>query len=302
MLFKIRNYNTLMNNMMYGFKEDYITTEIGQIHFYTMGNGPPVLLLHGYPQCSLMWKETALILSQSYTTIIPDLRGYGNSAAPKGLDDHSNYSKRAMALDMIQIMDHLGIKKFSIVGHDRGGRVGHRLSRDHRDRVKALSVLDICPTLDMYKATNKEFATGYFHWFFLIQESPLPEDFIGKNPRLWLKTCFRRWSGEFDYRDKFEVYLEKFSRKETIHATCEDYRASASIDLIHDKEDIDEKLAIPIQVLWGEKGLINKCFQPLDCWGKYTTKDVQGEALPCGHFIPEDAPKLLSKKLSEFLF
>ena len=287
--------------MMHNFKEDYITTEVGPIHFYKLGKGPPVLLLHGYPQCSLMWEETATILSENYTTIIPDLRGYGDSAAPKGLHDHSNYSKRVMALDMVQVLDYLSVDKASIVGHDRGGRVAHRLARDHRDRVSSLSVIDICPTLDMYEQTSKDFATNYFHWFFLIQDAPLPEDFIGRNPRLWMNNCLGNWSGGFRFREKFEVYLEKFSPRENIHATCEDYRASATIDLKHDKEDLAKKIDIPIQVLWGEKGVIHKCFQPLQSWSKYTTKDVVGEALPSYHFIPEEIPEILSKKVSDFL-
>ena len=287
---------------MCDFKEEYINSEVGQIHFYTLGTGPPLLLLHGYPQFSLMWKETATLLAKAYTTIVPDLRGYGDSATPKGFTDHSNYSKRAMALDMIQVMNHLGFERFSVIGHDRGGRVGHRLARDHRERINSLSVIDICPTLDMYKATSKEFATGYFHWFFLIQDCPIPETFISENPKLWLKTCLGRWSaGGFDFKEKFELYLEKFSNYKNIHATCEDYRASASIDLKHDKEDVDDKLSIPIQVLWGKKGLIDKCFKPIELWKKYTTERVWGEALPSGHFIPEEVPEKFVEKVSEFL-
>ena len=164
--------------MLKNFTKNSIITDIGKIIYYKRGDGPPVLLLHGYPQFSLMWEESALLLSQKYTTIIPDLRGYGESAKPKGLPDHSNYSKRAMANDLIQIMDSLKYQKFSVVGHDRGGRVAHRLCRDFPKRIDKMVVLDICPTLDMYKATNSEFAFGYFHWFFLIQKYPLPEKLI----------------------------------------------------------------------------------------------------------------------------
>ena len=287
--------------MIDGYKKNFIETEIGKIIFYSRGSGPPVLLLHGYPQYSLMWEETAFILSEKYTTIIPDLRGYGESAKPKGLPDHSNYSKRAMAKDLIKIMDFLRYDNFSVVGHDRGGRVAHRLSRDFPKRVNKMTVLDICPTLDMYEATNKEFSFGYFHWFFLIQNYPLPEKLIQNNPSLWLNNCLNKWSGGFNFDKKFKAYLEKFDNPETIHSTCEDYRASSSIDLIHDKEDLEKKIDIPIQVLWGKHGLINKCFNPIEIWQKYSKKVVIGESLNCHHFIPEEIPIILNKKLMQFL-
>ena len=248
-----------------------------------------------------MWEETALLLSDKYTTIIPDLRGYGESAKPKGLFDHSNYSKREMAKDMIQIMDNLKYQYFSVVGHDRGGRVAHRLSRDYSHRVQKMTVLDICPTLDMYESTNKEFAIGYFHWFFLIQKFPVPEKLIQNNSSLWLKECLNKWSGGHNFEQKFDSYLDKFNNPETIHSTCEDYRASAGIDLIHDKKDYKKKLNIPIQVLWGKNTLINKCFNPIDIWQKYTKKNVVGEALNCYHFIPEEIPDVLNQKLMQFL-
>ena len=241
------------------------------------------------------------LLSDKYTTIIPDLRGYGESAKPKGLFDHSNYSKREMAKDMIQIMDNLKYQYFSVVGHDRGGRVAHRLSRDYSHRVQKMTVLDICPTLDMYESTNKEFATGYFHWFFLIQKFPVPEKLIQNNSSLWLKECLNKWSGGHNFEQKFDLYLDKFNNPETIHSTCEDYRASAGIDLIHDKKDSKKKLNIPIQVLWGKNTLINKCFNPIDIWQKYTKKNVVGEALNCYHFIPEEIPDVLNQKLMQFL-
>ena len=287
--------------MIDGYKKNFIETEIGKIIFYSRGSGPPVLLLHGYPQYSLMWEETAFILSEKYTTIIPDLRGYGESAKPKGLPDHSNYSKRAMAKDLIKIMDFLRYDNFSVVGHDRGGRVAHRLSRDFPNRVNKMTVLDICPTLDMYEATNKEFSFGYFHWFFLIQNYPLPEKLIQNNASIWLNNCLNKWSGGFNFDKKFKSYLEKFDNPETIHSTCEDYRASSSIDLIHDREDLEKKIDIPIQVLWGKHGLINKCFNPIEIWQKYSKKVVIGESLNCHHFIPEEIPKILNKKLIQFL-
>ena len=206
-----------------------------------------------------------------------------------------------MAKDMIQIMDNLKYQYFSVVGHDRGGRVAHRLSRDYSHRVQKMTVLDICPTLDMYESTNKEFATGYFHWFFLIQKFPIPEKLIQNNSSLWLKECLNKWSGGHNFEQKFDLYLNKFNNPETIHSTCEDYRASAGIDLIHDKKDSKKKLNIPIQVLWGKNTLINKCFNPIDIWQKYTKKNVVGEALNCYHFIPEEIPDVLNQKLMQFL-
>ena len=286
---------------MRNFKENLIRGVEGQIFFYTSGTGPPVLLIHGYPQSSIMWEETASILRKNFTTIIPDLRGYGRSFAPKSLGDHSTYSKRAMATDLVNIMDFLSFKHFAVIGHDRGGRVAHRLARDYPERVTALSVLDICPTLDMYELTKKKFATSYFHWFFLTQDFPIPEIFIEKNCKFWMETCLKKWSGGHNFGHKFERYYRDFNRKKYIHSSCEDYRASASIDLEHDKLDRLKKLKIPIQVLWGCKGVINECFDPIKLWSNYTQVSVSGEALPCYHFIPEELPELLCKKLREFL-
>ena len=244
--------------MFKGFKKKFIKTKKGKIFCRVGGKGSPLLLLHGYPQTHLMWHKTASKLSENFTVIVADLRGYGSSFAPNGDARHINYSKREMAKDMVQMMNKLGHKKFFLAGHDRGGRVAHRMARDHRNKIIAMSVLDICPTLDMYEQTKKEFAKAYFHWFFLIQPKFLPENMIKSDPRKWMKSCLDKWSGKHNFGKVEEAYLKCFREMKRIHASCEDYRASATIDLEHDKKDRKKKLNIPIQVLWGKKGVVGK--------------------------------------------
>ena len=205
-----------------------------------------------------------------------------------------------MAKDMVQLMDKLGFKKFFIAGHDRGGRVAHRLARDYRKKVVAMSVLDICPTIDMYEQTEKNFAKAYFHWFFLIQPKWLPEKMIMSDPRKWMKSCLDKWSGNHKFGKVEENYLKCFKQPKRIHGSCEDYRASATIDLDHDKQDRKKKLNIPVQVLWGSKGVIGKQFKPLKIWQRYTEKKVIGYPINSGHFIPEQNPKATIKHLTDF--
>ena len=286
--------------MFNGFKKKFVKVSKGKIFCRFKGNGPPLLLLHGYPQTHVMWHKTAPELSKYFTVIVADLRGYGDSLVLPGGTNHKNYSKREMAKDMVQLMSKLNFKKFFVAGHDRGGRVAHRMARDYRNKIMALSVLDICPTLDMYEHTDMKFAKGYFHWFYLIQPAPLPEKMIMADPKRWLKSRFNRSSKRAIGRVEDE-YFRAFKQSKRIHATCEDYRASFSIDLVHDKEDAEKKLNIPILVLWGKHGLINKCFNPIEIWQKYSEKVVIGESLNCYHFIPEEIPKILDKKLKQFL-
>tara|TARA_Y100000590_G_scaffold147539_1_gene169385 strand:+ start:721 stop:1596 length:876 start_codon:yes stop_codon:yes gene_type:complete len=288
--------------MFKGFQKKYVKVKKGKIFCRIKGNGLPLLLLHGYPQSHLMWHKTAPELSKYFTVIAADLRGYGSSLVLNSDDKHINYSKREMANDMAQLMDKLGYKRFFVAGHDRGGRVAHRLARDHRKKVIAISVLDICPTLDMYQKTNKEFAKAYFHWFFLIQPKWLPERMIKSDPRKWMKNCLDKWSGNHKFGKIEKGYLRSFKQMKRIHASCEDYRASATIDLEHDKKDQSKKLNIPIQVLWGKKGVIEKQYKPLTVWQKYTTKKISGLAMNTGHFIPEEDPKGTIKKLKNFFY
>jgi haloacetate dehalogenase len=241
-------------------------------------------------------------LARDYTVVCPDLRGYGDSSKPAGRPDHSNYSKRAMALDMVEVMSALGHESFHVVGHDRGGRVGHRLARDHGKRVKTLTVLDISPTLKMYQSTNMQFAKAYYHWFFLIQEGPLPERMLeGEAPFYILKRLGRGKSGLKHFsREALAEYERAFKDPRTIHATCEDYRAAATIDLVHDQKDLKKKLEMPLLALWGKHGVIEALFDCLADW-REVALDVRGRPLACGHFIPEEKPKELLGELRRFL-
>jgi haloacetate dehalogenase len=278
-----------------------VRTRAATINLVAGGNGPPVLLLHGYPQTHAMWHKVAPQLARDYTVVCPDLRGYGDSSKPKGLPDHSNYSKRAMANDMVEVMRSLGHERFHVVGHDRGGRVGHRMARDHGRRVRTLTVLDISPTLKMYRSTNLQFAKAYFHWFFLIQEAPLPERMLeGQAPFYILRRLGRGKAGlKFFSRAAMAEYERAFRDPRTIHATCEDYRAAATIDLVHDQQD-RAKIRMPLLALWGKQGVIEALFDCLADW-REVAADVRGRALACGHFIAEEKPKELLAELRRFL-
>jgi len=268
------------------------------------GNGPPILLLHGFPQTKAIWEIVAPKLAESFTVIASDLRGYGCSSKPNSKPDHSTYSKRSMASDQHALMKALGHDQFFLLGHDRGGRVSHRLAMDYPESVLRLMVLDISPTLTMYDNTTMEFAKGYWHWFFLIQPEPVPETLIGANPQFWINKHMGRHGGTDIFSpERWAEYLAGVSNPLSMHAMCEDYRAAASIDLIHDRADRDagRKLAMPLRVLWGEHGLVNKCFKPIDDW-KAVAQDVSGRALPCGHYIPEELPtELISEARSFFV-
>jgi haloacetate dehalogenase len=284
-----------------GFAKRKIRTSGATINVTFGGSGSPVLLLHGYPETHAMWHKVAPELARDFSVVCPDLRGYGDSSKPKGEHDHSNYSKRAMALDMVEVMGALGRESFHVVGHDRGGRVGHRLARDHGQRVKTLTVLDISPTLKMYRSTNMQFAKAYYHWFFLIQEAPIPERMLrGQGPFYLLKRLGRGKSGlKYFSKEAMAEYVRAFKDPRTIHATCEDYRAAATIDLIHDQKD-RAKLKMPLLALWGRQGVIEALFDCLGDW-REVASDVRGRSLPCGHFIPEEKPKELLAELRRFL-
>lgn len=273
------------------------------IHCAHGGSGPPLLLLHGYPQTHAMWHEIAPVLATRYSVICPDLRGYGDSGKPSGLPDHSNYAKRVMALDQVRLMEALGFRQFAVVGHDRGGRVGHRMARDHRDRVTRLCVLDISPTLAMYEQTTMAFAEAYYHWFFLIQPTPRPETLIGHDPKFYLRWMTGRWGSAGHAHFSQAAYAEYercFEDPATIHASCEDYRAAATIDLVHDREDLADRINCPLLVLWGERGVVQRLFDPLSDW-RAVASDVRGKSLPAGHYIPEEIPELLLHELLPFL-
>lgn len=265
-------------------------------------NGPALLLLHGYPQTHVIWHRVAPRLARRFTVVASDLRGYGDSAKPVTTQDHGAYSKRAMAADQVELMRQLGHERFLLVGHDRGGRVAHRLAVDHPKSVARLAVLDIAPTLAMYEQTTDAYARAYWHWFFLIRPAPLPERMIGADPRLYL----RHKMAESLERNVFDpaawAEYERCFTPGAIHASCEDYRAAAGIDLVHDRADRDSgrKVRCPLLALWGAHGVVEKCFRPLDEWRR-VADDVRGEALPAGHYIPEEVPDLLAQHLETFL-
>ncbi|MFM2120079.1 MAG: hypothetical protein RL722_1547 [Pseudomonadota bacterium] len=268
------------------------------------GSGPPLLLLHGHPQTHAIWHKVAPTLARDYQLVIPDLRGYGDSAKPPGGEDHAPYAKRAMALDLVGLMRHLGHERFRILAHDRGARVAHRLAVDHEARVERLVLLDIAPTLAMYEQTTETYARAYWHWFFLIQRAPLPERLIEADPGAYVRDLMgSRHAGltPFDPLALAE-YTRCLSQPGAAHALCEDYRAAAGIDLEHDRADraAGRRLALPLLALWGERGIVQRCFDPLAEWRKVAT-DVRGQALPCGHYIPEEAPEALLAAVQPFL-
>lgn len=285
-----------------GFTRSRIKTAGAEISIAKAGEGPPLLLLHGYPQTHVMWHKIAPQLAERFTVVLSDLRGYGDSAKPPGGERHEAYSKRAMAQDQAEVMAALGFDSFAVVGHDRGARVTHRLALDHPERVTKAAVLDIAPTLAMYDSTDMTFATAYYHWFFLIQPFDLPERLIGNDPDYYLEKKISAWSkneGCFA-PDALAEYKRCFRDPETIHATCEDYRAGAGIDLDHDRADLDRKIACPLLVLWGAKGVIERSYDVLDTW-RARAVEVTGQALPCGHFLPEEAPEQTLAALQAFL-
>jgi haloacetate dehalogenase len=285
--------------MFTGFHDRVLTTSGTMIRTLIGGRGKPMLLLHGYPQTHVIWHKIVPRLAEQFTVVVTDLRGYGDSSKPVG--DVTHYSKRAMAQDQVEVMDQLGFETFHLVGHDRGGRVAHRLALDYPAQVKKLALLDIAPTYDMYRTSDREFATAYYHWFFLIQPFPLPETLIGANPDYFLDHCLQSWSkteGAFT-PEAIAEYHRCFRQPETIHATCEDYRASAAIDLVHDGADRDHQITCPLLVLWGEKGVIGRKYDVLELW-RQRAREVRGEAIACGHFLPEEAPDATYQHLQAF--
>ena len=267
------------------------------------GNGPALLLLHGFPQSKAIWHQVAPELAKNFTVVASDLRGYGASSKPHGKPDHSSYSKRSMAKDQHALMHALGHKQFFVLGHDRGGRVSHRLAMDFPQSVLKLMVLDISPTLAMYERTSMAFAKGYWHWFFLIQPEPVPETLIGANPEYWLKNHMGRHAGTGIFSpERWAEYLSGVSNPQGMHAMCEDYRAAATIDLEHDRADRNDgkRLQMPFRVLWGEHGLVNQCFTPIADWQEVSDGEVTGRAVACGHYIPEELPELVIKEAEAF--
>jgi haloacetate dehalogenase len=284
-----------------GFEQRRIATSGAEINLVTGGSGPPMLLLHGYPETHVMWRKVAPRLAEDFTLVIPDLRGYGDSSKPPSTPDHAAYSKRALAQDQVETMAALGHERFRVAGHDRGARVTHRLLRDHPRHIERAALLDIVPTLYRFETIDQKAATGSYHWFFLIQPAPFPERMIGAEVEFFLRQMLglSRTPGAHE-PEVFAEYLRCFSNPETIRATCDEYRAGASIDLEHDRADRGRKLAMPLLVLWGERSGQGSGYDMLAVWREHAD-NVTGEAIAGGHFLPEEAPDDTYRALHRFM-
>ena len=274
-----------------GFKTFDVNTTGATIHGVVGGSGPPLLLLHGAPQSHISWRIVAPQFAKSYTVIAPDLRGYGDSSKPADGEGHANYSKRAMALDQVEVMKHFGFDRFPVVGHDRGGRVAHRMALDHPDKVTRIAVLDIIPTYYLYTHVTIEFVQAYFHWFNYLRPAPGPEnDLKAQNDAALARAT----------TDIQKEYLRTAGQPENIHAMCEDYRAGASIDLKHDAADLNQKIASPLLTLWGERGPMGRLYDVLAIW-KERGSNVTGKGLPGGHNLQEDVPDQVFAEVTALL-
>jgi haloacetate dehalogenase len=266
------------------------------------GAGPPLLLLHGNPQTHVMWHKVAPALAQRFTVVATDLTGYGMSSNPPSTSDHVHYSKRAMARDQVDVMAKLGYQRFLVAGHDRGGRVGYRMALDFPDEVEKLAVLDIIPTGEAFARGGRDFAMGYYHWFFLAQPAPLPERLIGADPDwFWRWHTTRSPRTDIFSQEAVEDYLTCFRNPETIRAICEDYRAGATIDCEHDLLDktAGRKIKCPLLVLWGAKAKLEVWYDTLSVWREWA-EDVRGGSLPCGHYLAEELPEETTRELLSF--
>jgi haloacetate dehalogenase len=281
---------------------DFTTSSGVTIRFAMAGAGPALLLVHGHPQTHVTWRKVAPALSRRHTVVAPDLRGYGDSGKPDGGEQHVHYSKRAMAADLAELMAALRHARYAVVGHDRGGRVAHRLALDYPQAVSRVALFDIAPTATMYARTDKAFATRYFWWFFLIQPYPLPERLIDADPAFFLRT-------HIDGQNKiagatepaaFAEYLRCYLDPRTRHAICEDYRAAAGIDLVHDAADGDRRIEVPLLALWGGRGTVGALYDVLQTW-REKALDVRGRALDCGHTLQEECPDEVLEELRGFL-
>jgi haloacetate dehalogenase len=286
------------------FKIRDLPTAGAAIHCLHKGSGPPLLLLHGYPQTHVIWHKIANRLSETYSIVLTDLRGYGDSSKPEGGPRHANYSFREMAHDQLDVMRQLGYDSFFVAAHDRGARVAHRMCLDRPEAVRKVCLMDILPTLFMYRETNKEFATRYMWWFFLIQKEPLPEHMIGADPLFFLNRHFEIQNGTPGALtdDALAEYRRCFCRPETIHATCEDYRAAADIDLEMDEADEKRgrKIEAPLLALWGGKGSLGKLWNVLDVWRRHAKGPVEGKPLDSGHYLAEEQPEEVLAEMRRF--
>ena len=289
--------------MFEGFEHLRVPTTEAEIAAVKKGSGPPLLLIHGYPQTKAMWHKIAPALAERFTVVATDLRGYGASSRPPAGDDHTAYSKRRMAADLVEAMKVLGFDRFAVAGHDRGGRVAYRMALDHPERVARLAVLDIVPTYEQFAAVDRQGALGSFHWYFLAQPRPFPERLIGADPEYFIRHMLGTWSGAPGHfaDEALAEYIRCFKDPEVIHATCEDYRAGAFVDCQLDQADLEagRRIGCPVLAIWGDRGRSHKRRQVLDTWRRWAD-DVRGEGLPCGHFLAEEAPDETRAALERF--
>lgn len=291
-----------MDGLFPGFEQRRLDVDGVELNCRVGGQGPALLLLHGHPQTHVMWHRVAPRLAERFTLVVADLRGYGDSAKPDAGTEA--YSKRTLARDNVELMRLLGHQRFAVLAHDRGARVAHRLALDHPEAVERLMLLDIAPTLAMYRQTDEAFARAYWHWFFLIRPAPLPERLIEADPEGYLKGVMgTRSAGLAPFPPEvLAEYLRCLSLPGTARGICEDYRASAGIDLEHDQADLDtgRRLELPLRVLWGAEGTVGRCFDPLAEWRQVATQ-VSGRALPGGHYLAEEVPDLVLEEVLAFL-
>jgi haloacetate dehalogenase len=286
-----------------GFEQVRVPTGEATINAVHGGSGPPVLLLHGFPESSAMWAGIAPALAQTRTVVVADLRGYGASSVPESGDDHAGYSFRAMAGDQVALMRALGHERFAVVGHDRGARVTHRMALDHPGAVTRVALLDILPTRHVYSHVDKALATAYYHWFFFIQPFDLPERLIAADPVGYLHSLLGAWGGSTGHiaPEALAAYERAFADPERRHAMLEDYRAGASIDLAHDEADADRHVEVPLLALWGARGVVGASpVSPRDVWRDYGS-DVRGASVDAGHFLVEEKPGPVLEILEDFL-
>jgi haloacetate dehalogenase len=288
-----------------GFTLEHVTVPAGRLRLRRGGDGPPLLLLHGNPQTHAMWHKVAPALARRYTVVCPDLRGYGGSSRPPASADHAAYAKREMARDMAELMAHYGHERFFVAGHDRGARVSHRLALDYPERVEKLCVMDIIPTLEHFERADMTFALGYYHWFWFAQPHPFPESVISAAPDAWWRAHTSREPRPPDFfdRDALADYLAAIHDPEMIRGMCEDYRAAATIDLVHDRASraAGEKIRCPLLVLWGKKARIEAWYDALAIWRGYCGAAVTGGVVNSGHYLAEEAPGEVLGRLTAFL-
>lgn len=293
-----------MTEMPDPLRERSVDADGTRIHVALGGSGDPVLLLHGYPQTRLLWRHVAPALATGHTVVVPDLRGYGESAKPAPDPENRNYAKRALAADQLAVMQALGFERFAVVGHDRGARVAHRLALDHPDAVSRLAVLDIVPTRHVLTHVDLALARGYFHWFLLGAGGGIPETLLAGAPEFWVRSMIEQLlaPGTALEPEVMDHYVRAFCDPSAIAATTADYRAGATTDLADDEAShaAGARVACPVLALWGEQSFVGRTYEPLSVWREYAS-DVRGRSLPVGHFLPEEDPEQVLAQLRTFL-